>query len=103
MDDFVLARVLHVLAIIPWIGGVAFVTTTLMPSIRRNNPHDARLSAFHRVEQSFTWQARLWVPLAGVSGFWMIHRAATLGRFADLPYWWMYAMLCIWMVLHLML
>src|SRR3546814_10424180 len=57
MDDFVLARVLHVLAIIPWIGGVAFVTTALMPSIRRNNPPDARLSAFHRVEQSFAWRS----------------------------------------------
>src|SRR3546814_2677926 len=88
MDDFVLARVLHVLAIIPWIGGVSFVTTALMPSIRRNNPSDARLSAFHRVEQSFAWQARLWVVLAGVSGFWMIHRADLWDRFADRHYRW---------------
>src|SRR3546814_6606156 len=103
MDDVVLARVLHVLAIIPWIGGVAFVTTALMPSIRRNNPPDARLSAFHRVEQRFAWQARLWVALAGVSGFWMIHRADLWDRFADLPYWWMHAMLFLLLVFALML
>src|SRR3546814_5818799 len=74
-----------------------------MPSIRRNNPPDARLSAFHRVEQSFAWQARLWVALAGVSGFWMIHRADLWDRFADLHYWWMHAMLCLWLVFALML
>ena len=33
MDDFIIARALHVLAVLMWIGGVAFVTMVLFPSI----------------------------------------------------------------------
>lgn len=103
MDDFTLARALHVLAIVPWIGGVAFVTTVLMPAIRRHNPPSERLAAFHRFEAGFAWQARLWVGLAGLSGVWMIHRADLWYRFVDLKFWWMHAMVAVWAVFAAML
>ena len=35
MDDFILARAVHVLSVLLWIGGVAFVTTVLLPAVRR--------------------------------------------------------------------
>lgn len=103
MDDFTLARVLHIFAIVPWIGGVAFVTTVLMPAIRRNEPPHERLAAFHRFEAGFAWQARLWVGLAGLSGLWMVHRADLWHRFADLQFWWMHAMVAVWAVFAAML
>jgi uncharacterized membrane protein len=103
MDDFTLARVLHILAIVPWIGGVAFVTTVLMPAIRRNNPPNARLAAFERFEAGFAWQARFWVALAGLSGLWMIHRADLWSRFADVRFWWMHAMVALWAFFAVML
>ena len=103
MDDFTLARVLHVLAIVPWIGGVSFVTTVLMPAIRQHNDPNDRLSAFHRFEEGFAWQARLWVGLAGLSGLWMIHRGDLWYRFADLHFWWMHAMVAIWAIFAAML
>ena len=34
LSDIVLARVMHVLAVVLWIGGVGMVTTVLLPSIR---------------------------------------------------------------------
>ena len=34
MDDIILARAIHVLAVLVWIGGVAFVTLVVMPSVR---------------------------------------------------------------------
>jgi len=34
MDDFILTRVVHVIAVLLWIGGVAFVKLALMPVIR---------------------------------------------------------------------
>ena len=37
-DDFTLARVIHVVAVLFWIGGVAFVTLVLMPAVRAGNP-----------------------------------------------------------------
>lgn len=103
MDDLTLARVLHVVAIVPWIGGVAFVTTVLMPAIRRSNPPETRLAAFHRFESGFAWQARLWVAVAGLSGFWMIYRANLWPRFADAHFWWMHAMVLLWVIFAFML
>src|SRR3546814_1406299 len=50
MDDFTIARVLHVLAVSMWMGGVAFVTTIVMPFIRRSSPPAERLEAFHHFE-----------------------------------------------------
>ncbi len=96
IDDLALARTLHVAAVVLWIGGVAFVTTVLMPAIRRRHPPGERLATFHAFEGRFAAQARLWVLLAGLSGGWMIGRGGMLERFADLHFWWMHAMLLLW-------
>ncbi len=43
MDDLILARAIHVAAIVHWIGGVSFVTLMLLPGIRRlAAPEDPR-------------------------------------------------------------
>jgi uncharacterized membrane protein len=34
MDDVTIARALHVLSVVLWIGGVGFVTTVLLPTVR---------------------------------------------------------------------
>lgn len=103
MPDFILARAIHVIAVLLWIGGVAFVTTVLMPSIRRNVSPTERLAAFHRFEGRFARQASLWVLLAGASGMWMVWRADLWSRFLDPSYWWMHAMVGVWLVFALML
>jgi uncharacterized membrane protein len=103
MDDFILARAIHVLSVVMWIGGVAFVTTVTMPAIRRSTPPEQRLSAFHRFEERFAPQARIWVLLAGASGLWMTWRADLWSRFSDPQYWWMHAMVCLWALFALML
>lgn len=103
LDDFIIARALHVLAVLMWIGGVAFVTAVLMPSIRRTTSAEERLAVFHRFEGRFAPQAAFWVLLAGASGFWMTHRADLWSRFADLSYWWMHAMVFVWLVFATML
>ena len=103
IDDFTLARVVHVVAVTLWIGGVAFVTTVAMPAIRRLHPPAERLAAFHAFEGPFARQARLWVLLAGASGLWMTWRADLWCRFVDPHFWWMDAMLLLWMGFALML
>ena len=103
MDDFTLARVIHVLAVLLWIGGVAFVTLVIMPAVRRDNEPEQRLAAFHKIEGRFAPQAQIWVALAGASGFWMVWRADLWWRFADPQYWWMLAMLAVWAIFALML
>lgn len=103
MDDFTLARVVHVVSILFWIGGVAFVTLVVMPSVRGLHAPEARLAAFHRTEGRFAPQARIWVLLAGVSGFWMTWRGQMWDRFADPHFWWMHAMLLVWLIFAVML
>lgn len=103
MDDLVVARIAHVLAIVAWIGGVAFVTTVALPGIRRHVEPAERVTAFHRLEKGFAWQARIWVALAGLSGLWMIYRAGMWDRFADPHFWWMHAMVGVWLIFAVML
>lgn len=103
MEDFVIARVLHVIAVLLWIGGVALVTTVIMPTIRSRHAPDERLAEFHRLEARFAPQAKVWVLLAGASGFWMVERAGLWERFADPRFWWMHAMLGVWAAFALML
>lgn len=103
LDDFTLARVLHVVAVLFWIGGVAFVTTVVMPAIRANNAPADRLLAFRRIESGFAPQAKWWVLLAGATGFWMSWRADLWSRFADPRFWWMHAMVLVWVIFTLML
>jgi uncharacterized membrane protein len=57
MDDIAIARAIHVLAIVIWIGGVAMVTTVVLPLIRRTGAPAARLALFEAVERRFIWQA----------------------------------------------
>lgn len=37
-DELALTRAAHVAAVVLWIGGVAFVTTVLLPAVRRDQP-----------------------------------------------------------------
>src|SRR5690349_13476447 len=103
MVSFALARAVHVLAVILWIGGVAMVTTVLLPAIRRHEPPPRRFAAFHRLEDRFARQARWTTALAGASGFWMTWQIDGWSRFADADFWWMHAMVLTWLVFTLML
>ena len=101
--DLVVARIIHVLAVLLWIGGVGFVTTVLFPSVRRYHAPGARLAAFLQVEASFAWQARISVVLAGLSGLYMTWRLDAWSRFRSPTYWWMDAMVLLWLVFAAML
>ncbi len=101
--DLVVARIVHVLSIVMWIGGVGFVTTVLFPSIRRSTAPDERLAAFVRFESTFSGQARVSVALAGVSGLYMTWRLDAWSRFASARFWWMDAMVALWTAFALVL
>lgn len=103
MTEYFLARALHVLAVVFWIGGVAFVSTVLLPAVRRLREPADQLALFERIESGFARQARWTTTLAGVSGFWLVHKLDAWDRFADAGYWWMHAMVLIWIVFSLML
>ena len=83
MDDFLLARVVHVLGVVLWIGGVAFVTTVLLPGMKKVATPAERVIMFERMESRFAWQARLTTLLTGASGFYMLYILDAWERFRD--------------------
>ncbi len=103
MDDFVLARVVHVLGVVLWIGGVAFVTTVLLPGMKKLATPDERVAMFERMENGFAWQARLTTLVTGASGFYMLYVLDAWERFSDPSYWWLHAMSAIWLIFTVML
>lgn len=103
MDDLALARAVHVVAVLFWIGGVGFVTWVMMPALQATELPQDQLVRFQQFEARFAWQARLWVLLAGASGFWMIARAGMWSRFADGRFWWMHLMVALWAIFATML
>ena len=103
MEGYFLARALHVAAIVIWIGGVAFVTTVLLPTIERCGDPGEKLALFEQLENSFARQARWTTLLAGASGFWLVHTLDAWDRFSDVHYWWMHMMVLVWVAFTLML
>ncbi len=103
MDDLNIARALHVLAIVHWIGGVSFVTLVLLPGVRKLAVAEDRARLFEQVESAFSWQAKISVTLAGLTGFYMTHRLDAWYRFLDPGFWWMHAMVAVWLVFTLVL
>jgi uncharacterized membrane protein len=103
MDDVAFARALHVLGIVIWIGGVAMATSVAIPAIRRGELGADRLRAFQAFEHRFVWQARSAVILVGLTGFYMIAKLDLWGRFHEPAFWWMHAMVCVWLIFALML
>jgi uncharacterized membrane protein len=97
MDDVTIARALHVIAIVIWIGGVAMVTTVLLPSVRRLQSAEERVAFFASVERRFAWQARGTTLLAAVTGFYMVGRLDLWSSFLDIQYWWLDAMALLWL------
>lgn len=103
MDDLVLARALHVLGVVIWIGGVSMATTVALPAIRRGLLGPDPLAAFHAIESRFVWQARGAVALVGLTGLYLLQRLDLWARFADGGYWWMHAMVCVWSLFFVLL
>ena len=102
VDDVTFARALHVLGVIHWIGGLAFVTLVVLPLARSRSTAKEGLALFKTVERRFSAQVRVSVPLVGATGLWMTYRQDFWGRFVDPRFWWMGAMLGLWLVFMLM-
>ena len=102
MDVYVLARVLHVLAVVHWIGGMAMVTLVILPQMRTLPPPE-RIATFEQLEGRFGAQAKLSTLLAGLSGLWMLWLTDGWGLFLISSYWWLHLMVAVWTIFTLVL
>lgn len=102
-DYFVIARAIHILGIVMWIGGVAFVTTVLIPSIRRNKDHNDRLALFESLEGKFSFQAKVTTLMTGFSGVYMLEAMDAWSRYLNPQFWWLHLMTAVWIIFTLVL
>lgn len=103
MDEFAFARMLHVLGVVLWIGGVAMVTTVLIPTAAKMKSSGEQSSFFDRIEKRFAAQARVTTLLVGLSGIYMVYFLDAWNRFTEPRFWWMHAMVIVWLIFSLML
>lgn len=100
---FVLARALHVVGVVLWIGGVAFVTTVLLVSLKQISNAGTRLKLFEKLEGKFAFQAKITTLITGLSGFYMLEAMNAWEWYQDLQFWWLHLMTFIWIVFTVVL
>ncbi len=103
MDDVTIVRAVHVLSVVLWIGGVGFVTTVMLPAVRHLKAAEDRLTFFDTLERRFAWQARIATVFTGLTGLYMVIRLNLWDRFLSVRFWWMHAMVVVWLLFTLML
>ena len=95
-DDLTLARAVHVLALVHWIGGVCAVTTIVLPLARQLGDPKVAIEFFEAFEQRFIRQVRVSISLAGLSGLYMLYALDAWDRFRHLSFWWLDLMVAVW-------
>ena len=91
---YVAALAIHVLSIVIWIGGVAFVTLVTFPMILRVEKSLDQVLMFQGVEHRFAKIAKAMVILAGLSGFYLIYeKGLSFGVWIMISVWTFYASL----------
>jgi uncharacterized membrane protein len=103
IDDIALARAIHVLAIVHWIGGVAVVTTIVLPRAKRIANPSAAIAAFDAFERPFAFQARISILLAGLSGAYMLTRMQAWRLLFSGSFWWLHLMIAVWLLFAIMI
>jgi uncharacterized membrane protein len=101
--EMAVARALHVLAVVIWIGGVSMVTVVILPAIRRGEFGSDWLGAFQAVEHRFVWVARTALIVVGLSGLYLVAVGDLWDRFLTFDLWWMHAMVCLWLLFAIIL
>ena len=100
---FVLARALHVVGVVLWIGGVAFVTTTLISSLRVMTDTDRRFQLFEQLEGKFAFKAKIVTLVTGLTGFYMLEYMDAWHRYQQVQFWWVHLMTLVWLIFTLVL
>ena len=103
MEYLTLARVIHVMAVIIWIGGVAMVTMVIIPAIKKMKAVGEQVDSFENIEGRFAVIAKVATLITAVSGFYMIHVLQAWYRFTELRFWWFHGMVLILLIFSVVL
>ncbi len=71
---FYLMHIIHLLTVIIWIGGLAFVTMIVLPMAIKMPDALQKVLLFQRIEHRFAGMARIYNLIVGATGFVMIYQ-----------------------------
>ncbi|MCP4323301.1 MAG: hypothetical protein GY951_01600 [Psychromonas sp.] len=103
LTGYTIARALHIFAIVLWIGGVAFVTTVLIPALKQVPDVQDRLALFEKLEGRFAIQAKITTVITFLTGIYLIDLMQIWHRFFQVEFWWMHLMVFVWLIFTLVL
>lgn len=98
-----LAIAVHLLAVLWWIGGLAFVTLVLLPALRATELTGDSHALLHSVERRFAPQARIAILLVGLSGGYLLWALGAWHWLSQPYFWWLHAMIGYWLLFFVML
>lgn len=79
------------------------VTMVILPAAKSFAPGEMGAHMFEAVERRFAWIARAMILIVGLSGFYVVWKLELWDRFAHLSFWWMHAMVAMWIIFTFML
>lgn len=103
MESITIARVIHVLAVVIWIGGVGMVTMVIIPAVRRMRSKEEKIDTFEKIEGRFALIAKITTVLTALSGFYILHVMNAWNRYLDIRFWWIHAMTLVWLIFTVIL
>jgi len=69
---FIIMHIIHLLTVILWIGGLAFITTMVFPIIIATKDPLGKVLLFQKIERRFAGTARIYNLITGASGIIMV-------------------------------
>ncbi len=91
---YIIFLIIHLLCIVIWIGGVAFVTIIMFPMIQRAGNSLEQVLMFQGVEHRFSRIAKVLVILTGLSGLYLLYeKGLSFGVWIMIILWTLYASL----------
>ena len=97
VDWGIVARAIHVLAVVLWLGGVALITSVLLPTMKAKTAEEW-VRDFDDIERRFAAQVRWAVLVTLASGLWMLVQYDLWDRFQSPRFWWMHLMVGVWLL-----
>ncbi len=75
--------IIHVISVVIWIGGVAFVTLVIFPMMYRTEGSLEKALLFQGVEHRFSGMVKWLLVIVGATGFWMLYAKYGFGILAE--------------------
>ncbi|NOY52420.1 MAG: hypothetical protein GXP58_02240 [Deltaproteobacteria bacterium] len=98
-----LSVVLHVIGVVVWIGGVAFVTMILFPLIHDMEDPMEKALLFQRVEHRFAGIARIMIIMVGLTGLFNLYEKGLYKILSTPQGWWLHLMITVYTIYALLI